>query len=161
MFLDQLNRSHSTSHPLISTVTTSINKLSVDTPVIFALPTQVQNYNTTFLTLQHGQCAICGQLKSTHPEGCPQYGKFICSACERPWIPNLMMNSFMSSCFEAKIMISFLTIFTGLNLQVPPTLMTGTISTLTLPLIYPFLLVLHPPATLPSKDNDEKWKIEY
>ena len=67
----------------MSTVTTSINKLSVDTPSIAPLPTQVQNYNHTFLTLQHGQCAMCGQLQSTHPEGCPQYGKVIFLACER------------------------------------------------------------------------------
>ena len=33
MYHDQLNRSHSTSHPLMRTVTTSIDKLSVDTPV--------------------------------------------------------------------------------------------------------------------------------
>ena len=84
MYLDQLNRSHSTSHPLMSAVTTSINKLSVDTPVVAPPPTPIQNYNPTFLTLQHGQCAMCGQLKSTHPEGCPQFGKVICSACERP-----------------------------------------------------------------------------
>ena len=77
MYLDQLNRSHSTSHPLMSTVTTSINKLSVDSPVIALLPTSIQNYNPIFLTLQHGQCAMCGQLKSTHHEGCPQFGKVI------------------------------------------------------------------------------------
>ena len=29
---------------------------------------------------------MCGQVKSTHPEGCPQHGKVFCSAvwCERP-----------------------------------------------------------------------------
>ena len=27
---------------------------------------------------------MCDQFKSTHPEGCPQFGKVICSACERP-----------------------------------------------------------------------------
>ena len=30
MYLDQLNRSHSTSHPLMSTVTVTINKLIVE-----------------------------------------------------------------------------------------------------------------------------------
>jgi len=46
----------------MSTVTTSMNKLRVDTPVNATLPNPVQNYNSTFLTLQHGQCAMCGQL---------------------------------------------------------------------------------------------------
>ena len=27
---------------------------------------------------------MCGQLKSIHPEGCPQFGKVVCSACQRP-----------------------------------------------------------------------------
>jgi hypothetical protein len=27
---------------------------------------------------------MCGQIKSTHPEGCPQFGKVICTVCERP-----------------------------------------------------------------------------
>ena len=71
MYLDQLNRSHSTSHPLMNIVTSSINKLSVDTPAQVAAPTIVQNYNPTFLTLQYGQYAMFAQMKSTHPEGCP------------------------------------------------------------------------------------------
>ena len=79
MYLD-----HSTSHPSMNQVTTTINKLSVETPIITPLPSPVQNYNPTFLTLQPGQCAMCGQLKSIHPEGCPQFGKVVCSACQRP-----------------------------------------------------------------------------
>ena len=27
---------------------------------------------------------MCGQMKSTHPEGCPQFGKVVCNVCERP-----------------------------------------------------------------------------
>ena len=84
LYLDQLNRSNSTSHPVMSTVTSSINKLSVDTPILPTTPTPAQNYNPTFLTLQLGQCAMCGQMKSTHSEGCPQFGKVICTVCERP-----------------------------------------------------------------------------
>jgi len=84
MYLDQLNRSSSTSHPSMNLVPTTINKLSVETPIIAPLPSPVQNYNPTFLTLQPGQCAMCGQLKSVHPEGCPQFGKVVCSACQRP-----------------------------------------------------------------------------
>jgi len=63
LYLDQLNRSHSTSHPLMSAVTSSVNKPSMDTPAQLTTPTTVQNYNPTFLTLQHGQCAMCGQMK--------------------------------------------------------------------------------------------------
>ena len=66
----------------MSTVTTAINKLSVDTPIVATSPTPVQIYNPTFLTLQHDQCAMYGQLN--HPEGFSQYGKVVCSACERP-----------------------------------------------------------------------------
>ena len=84
LYLDQLNRSHSTSHPVTSTVTSTINQLSVDTPVQAILPTTVHNYNPTFLTLQHGQCAMYGQMKSTHTEGCPQFEKVVCTVCERP-----------------------------------------------------------------------------
>ena len=49
LYLNQLNRSNSTSHPVMSTVTSSINKLSVDTPAQATTPTPVQNYNPTFL----------------------------------------------------------------------------------------------------------------
>ena len=57
--------------------------------------------------------------------------------------PSLTTNSLMSSCFEVTMTITFLTILTGLNLQVPLTLL---IPTLFIP-------------KLTSK-NDE-WKIEY
>jgi len=78
MYLDQLNHSHSTSHsPVMRTVIPSINKpsTSVDTPAQALTPTIVQNYNPIFLSLQQGQCAMCGQMKYTHPEGCPQSEK--------------------------------------------------------------------------------------
>jgi len=68
----------------MNTVTSSINKLSVDTPILPTTPTPAQNDTPTFLTLQHSQCAMCGQMKSTHPEGCPQFGKVVCNVCERP-----------------------------------------------------------------------------
>ena len=54
LYLNQLNRSNSTSHPVMSSVTFSIKKLSVDTPILPPTPTPAQNYNPTFLTLQHG-----------------------------------------------------------------------------------------------------------
>ena len=38
MYLDQLNRSSSTSHPSMNLVPTTINKLSVETPIIAPLP---------------------------------------------------------------------------------------------------------------------------
>ena len=74
LYLDQLNRSHSTSHPAMSTVTSSINKLSVDTPAQAISPTTVHNDNP---------CARYGQMKSTHPEGCPQFEKVVCTVYER------------------------------------------------------------------------------
>ena len=43
LYLDQLNRTHATSHPVMSTVTSSINKLSVDTPAQAATSITVQN----------------------------------------------------------------------------------------------------------------------
>ena len=46
----------------MSTVTSSINKLSVDIPAQATTSTTVQNYNLTFLALQHGQCTMCGQM---------------------------------------------------------------------------------------------------
>ena len=77
MYLDQLNRSCSTSHPSIIQVTTTINKLSVETPIITPTPSPVQNYNPTFLTLQPGECAMCGQLKSIHPDNA-HYSERLC-----------------------------------------------------------------------------------
>ena len=60
VYLDQFNRSSSDSYPSMNQVTTTINKLSVETPVITPTPSPVENYNPTFLTLQPGQCAMCG-----------------------------------------------------------------------------------------------------
>ena len=68
----------------MSTVTSSTNKLSVDTHAQDTTPTTVQNYDPTFLTLQHDQCAMCGQMKSTHPEGCHRFGEVVYTTCEIP-----------------------------------------------------------------------------
>ena len=40
----------------------------------------VDPLNPQLTPLQPLQCAMCGQLKSTHPSGCPNYG-VTCSAC--------------------------------------------------------------------------------
>ena len=68
----------------MNNVTIKIKKFDVDTYVIIPTPPPVQNYNPTFLTLQPDQCAMCGQSMAAHPEGCPQYGKVMCSACKHP-----------------------------------------------------------------------------
>jgi len=84
MYLNKIAPNPLLVHHQMNHVTATNNKLHVEPTVITPTPTLVQNYNPTFLTLQLFQCAMCGQSQPTHPERCPQYGKAVCSACERP-----------------------------------------------------------------------------
>ena len=68
MYLDQLNHTNSTTHPSMNNGTATINKLNVDTPVISPTTPLVQNCNSTILTLQPSQCAICGQSSQHIPK---------------------------------------------------------------------------------------------
>jgi len=68
MYLDQLNHTNSTTHPSMNNGTATINKLNVDTPVISPTPPLVQNCNSTILTLQPSQCAMCGQSSQHIPK---------------------------------------------------------------------------------------------
>ena len=62
----------------------------INTSIVNLPPEQPSSLVTTVATLDSGnpivsalqplQCAMCGQLKSSHPSGCPSYG-ISCSAC--------------------------------------------------------------------------------
>jgi hypothetical protein len=64
----------------IASTSTSINK-TTDTST--SKLNESINYNSPMYTQQQGKWAMCGDMKSTHSDGCPKQG-MICNPCDRP-----------------------------------------------------------------------------
>ena len=64
----------------IVNVVTSSSAPEPTLPVSLAATSSMDPLNPQLTPLQPLQCAMCGQMKATHPAGCPSYG-VVCSAC--------------------------------------------------------------------------------
>jgi hypothetical protein len=81
MYLDKMKNPES-DNTMSTSSAISVNK-AISSSTSMSKTKDIVNYNPTLYTQQQGQCAMCGDMKSSHPDGCPKQG-IICNACERP-----------------------------------------------------------------------------